>query len=69
MNGSHDNRIVKLEGYFVPQCPVYRGWREGFTVCVDEYGHATRSEQCPACGRIVPIRHTLTLVGVNLEDV
>ena len=58
-------RLAKLEAALPTGCAVCRVWSG--TVLVDDFGTTTRPNRCPECGRLVPIRTVVRLVGVNLD--
>jgi hypothetical protein len=55
-------RLVALERRVPVGCATCRTWME--TVLGDEDGTRSRPERCPACGRVVPIRHVVVIAGV-----
>jgi hypothetical protein len=55
-------RLVILERLVPVGCPICRLWMG--TVLGDEDGTRSRPERCPDCGRVVPIRHVIVIVGV-----
>ncbi len=59
-------RLVELEARQPVGCPACRGWAGTVVVHVDEAGHEywrSRSDACSACGRVVPVRCRVELVG------
>ena len=58
-------RLVKLESAVPTGCHRYRHWCH--VVLVDDAGTVQRPERCPRCGRLVPIRTLVRLVGVRLD--
>jgi len=62
-------RLTKLERIWPPPigCPVCQSW--GGTVLADAAGRRSRPDACPDCGRRVPARQTLLIVGVDLAGI
>jgi hypothetical protein len=60
-------RLAKLEARLPKGCAACRDWWH--TVLIDDFGAARRPERCPGCGRLVPIRTVVHLVGVHLDRV
>ena len=60
-------RLAKLEAAIPKGCQECRLWWD--TVLVDDFGATVRPERCPGCGRLVPIRTVVHLVGVHLDRV
>ncbi|MDP9355237.1 MAG: hypothetical protein M3R02_08135 [Chloroflexota bacterium] len=58
-------RLAKLEARVPVGCGVCRTWWE--VVLRDDEGNRDRPERCPGCGRVVPIRLLLHIVGVPLD--
>jgi hypothetical protein len=58
-------RLRKLEAGRPVGCPTCRAWCG--TVLQDDDGVRSRPERCPACGRFVPIRVAVHVVGVPLS--
>ncbi len=58
-------RLTKLEAALPKGCSICRDWWE--TILVDDFGATQRPERCPGCGRLVPIRTTVHIVGVALD--
>jgi len=58
-------RLVALERLVPVGCATCRSWAE--IVLGDEDGVRSRPERCPDCGRVVPIRHVVVIVGVPLD--
>ena len=61
-------RLDRLEALVPKGCDVCRSWGP----CVyEDYpsGARTRPEDCPACGRHVPVRVVVRLIGVRADDV
>ncbi len=58
-------RLIKLEVTLPKGCSICRDWWD--TVLVDDDGTSQRPERCPQCGRLVPIRTLVHLVGVRLD--
>jgi hypothetical protein len=69
MNDGIRNRLDRLEEALNPiGCPTCNWWREADTVLADEFGHTTRPETCPSCGRTVLIRTVYVLQApMNLD--
>jgi hypothetical protein len=59
-------RVTKLGGRLAAPCPTCHWWERSWAVC-DERGTCTRPEQCPFCGRVVPIGEGRVVIGVELE--
>lgn len=60
-------RLEKLEALAPKGCAACRDWWD--TVLVDADGDTQRPERCPGCGRLVPIRTTVHVVGIPLDAV
>lgn len=60
-------RLEKLEAVVPKGCGECRGWCG--TVLVGDAGATQRLERCPSCGRLVPIRTLIHIVGVPLDAV
>ena len=60
-------RLARLEARAPIGCATCALW-DGL-VLGDDAGTRSRPERCPACGRVVPVRHLLVLVGVPLAAV
>lgn len=58
-------RLLRLEAIAPMGCATCRGWCG--TVLVDDDDTRSRPERCPGCGRLVPIRCAVHLVGVPLD--
>ena len=58
-------RLAALEARAPAGCATCRRW-DGL-VLADDRGNRSRPERCPACGRLVPIRVAVHLVGVPLS--
>ena len=58
-------RLAKLEAALPKGCDECRTWWD--TVLVDNFGATQRPERCPQCGRLVPVRITVHLVGIPLD--
>ncbi len=58
-------RLAKLETAMPRGCHACRDWCE--VVLVDDFGATQRPERCAGCGRLVPIRTLVRLVGVRLD--
>ncbi len=58
-------RLAKLEARVPVGCGVCRTWCH--VVLRDDDGNRDRPERCPGCGRVVPIRLLLHIVGVPLD--
>jgi len=58
-------RLTKLEAIAPKGCGACRSWWD--TVLIDDWGATQRPERCPTCGRMVPIRTTVHIVGVPLD--
>jgi hypothetical protein len=65
-------RVRALEGRQRPVgCPTCQYWTWTIVVTVDEAGTETgrsRPGQCPACGRVVVVRHILQIVGLTWDE-
>ena len=60
-----ESRLAKL-GAAVPKgCGVCRPWWE--VAIVDDWDTTQRPERCPGCGRLVPVRTWVHVVGVPLD--
>src|SRR5690349_8047930 len=57
-----ESRLVKLEQRLPVGGATCRTWMDA--VLVDDDGSRARSEDCPACGRFVPIRTVIVIRGV-----
>lgn len=60
-------RLAALEARTPVGCPICRRW-DGL-VLADDAGTHSRPERCPGCGRLVPVRCVVVVVGVPLEAV
>ena len=61
-------RLTRLEAQLAPPaCPECRSWDVSFAVG-DDHGYWSRSETCPSCGRVVPRRHVVVIVGIDLDQ-
>ena len=60
-------RLARLESVMPKGCDACRTWWD--TVLVDDFADTQRPERCPQCGRMVPVRITIHLVGIPLERV
>ena len=60
-------RLATLEARAPVGCAACRGW--GGLVLGDDEGTRSRPERCPGCGRRVPIRSLVVLVGAPLEAI
>jgi len=62
-------RLAKLERIWSPPIggPVCRSW--GGTVLADAAGRRSQPDAGPDCGRRVPARQTLLIVGVDLAGI
>ena len=60
-------RIEQAEAVLrpLPGCAVCRTW-DG-SVVGDESDKRSRPEVCPACGRVVPVRRLVMVVGLDLD--
>ncbi len=58
-------RLTRLEATVPMGCVRCRHWGE--VVLLDDAGNSQRPERCPTCGRLVPIRTTVHIVGVALD--
>ena len=59
-------RLAQLEARQPVGCPTCRGWDGTVVVHVDEAGQEhgrSRPDACPGCGRVVPVRCRVELVG------
>lgn len=60
-------RLDRLQRRLGPgTCPECRGWAASVAVC-DDRGRCSRPEVCPGCGRSVPLRRVVVIVGVDLD--
>ena len=61
-------RLVKLEPRLLPPpgCGECRGWT-GVLLVGDDGPH--RPGTCPGCGRAVPVKTVVRVVGVRIADV
>ncbi|MFL5759106.1 MAG: hypothetical protein ACJ789_05165 [Thermomicrobiales bacterium] len=64
-----DERLRRLEAILNPVgCDTCHWWRESTAVLADDFGHTTRPEVCPSCGRTVAIRNLVVLrAPINLD--
>ncbi len=62
------HRVAKVEMAMRPPvgCPTCAGW---LGVVGDDSGWRSRPEQCPECGRVVPIEVLHVVHGVSIDDV
>jgi hypothetical protein len=60
-------RLVVLERLVPVGCPTCRFWSE--IVLGDDTGARSRPERCPECGRFVPIKQTIIILGVPIDAV
>ena len=61
-------RLAKLDQVFSSRgCHLCRGW-SAIVLC-DENDQSARPERCPDCGRVVPIRTRVCIVGIPLETI
>jgi hypothetical protein len=68
MSGNIDRRLEKLEVILRPiGCDFCRGFI-GVNV-VDTFGNSLQPEDCPRCGRHIPVLQTVELTGIRLEDI
>ena len=58
-------RLAKLEAAVPKGCDVCRHWWE--VALVDDDGNTQRPEQCPGCGRLVPVRTWVHIVGIPVD--
>ncbi len=58
-------RLVKLKAALPTGCDICRRWWE--VAIVDDDGNTQRPERCPECGRLVPVRTWVHIVGVPLD--
>ncbi len=58
-------RLAKLAARASVGCAGCRRWSG--TVLVDDAGTEPRPERCPGCGRGVPIRTAVHVIGVSLD--
>lgn len=61
------SRLAKLEALVPKGCDTCCWWWD--TVLIDDDGNTQRPERCPDCGRLVPFRATVHIVGVALDRV
>lgn len=62
---NHAARLARLEDVAPRGCALCRTWSP--IVLADDDGRDDRPERCPCCGRVVPIRQRVVIVGVPLE--
>lgn len=62
-----ETRLGKLEQRLPVGCATCRTWMDA--VLGDEDGSRARSEECPSCGRYVPIRTVIVIKGVSWRTV
>ncbi len=60
-------RLETLEARIPKGCAVCRTWHD--LAFVDDEGRTHRPERCPGCGRLVPFRVSLHIVGIDLDHV
>ncbi len=60
-------RIIKLEERRSRGCDACRRWTG--VALVDDDGCVSRPECCPGCGRCLPVREWVHLVGIPLDAV
>lgn len=60
-------RLTRLEARVPAGCATCPRW-DGL-VLADDAGNRSRPERCPDCGRVVPVRSLLILVGVPLAAI
>ena len=60
-------RLSMLEARAPAGCATCRAWCG--VVLGDDAGNRSRPERCPGCGRCVPIRSVVVIVGVPLEAI
>lgn len=61
-------RVAAMERPVPVGCDTCRYWNRTIVVTVEVDGTETgrsRPDQCPECGRVVPVGHILQLVGVD----
>jgi hypothetical protein len=58
-------RLLKLQARRPVGCATCRTWCG--IVLVDDAGACSLPERCPACGRLVPVRVAVHIVGVPLD--
>jgi hypothetical protein len=61
-------RLARIEGRLLPPpgCATCRGWT-GVVLEGDDGPH--RPEACPECGRVVPARPVVQVVGVRIGQI
>jgi hypothetical protein len=68
MSGKTAKRLARLDHVLIPRgCAMCRDWSP--IVLCDDQGACERPENCPTCGRQVPIVKAICIVGVPLETV
>ncbi len=60
-------RLEKLEARMPKGCAACRSWCG--TILVGDAGDPSRPERCPGCGRLVPFRVSLHIIGIDLDRV
>jgi len=60
-------RLARLEAAIPTGCGACGAWWD--TVLSDDFGATQRPDRCPACGRLVPIRTMIHIVGIPLDAV
>jgi hypothetical protein len=66
MNARVSKRLERLDRAFIGRgCECCHDWSE--IVLCDDQGQSARHERCPHCGRVVPIRASICIVGIPLE--
>lgn len=66
---NHLARIIRLESQLAARggCSVCRSWSP--CALVTDTGQPDRPEECPFCGRCVPIETRVQLEGVRYGDI
>jgi hypothetical protein len=62
-----ETRLLKLEQRLPVGCAICRTWMDA--VLGDDDGSRSRPDDCPACGRYVPIRTVIVIRGVPWRTV
>ena len=60
-------RVTRMEQQRPLGCATCRHW--GPAIYEDDDGQGGRPEQCPDCGRVVPIRLVRRYVGIRFDDI
>lgn len=62
-----EERLVRLDAAIPQVCDACRLWED--VPIVDDVGATQRPERCPDCGRLVPVRTWVRVVGVPLAGI